>query len=264
MAYADFLSFPDRAPTLPAWFAEPRVLSLDRHAGLGVRRSGNLRFAATIETAPLALSEFGAAMRCYPICFTNGDTPTPVAVMALEKGRNLFVDALGGWRRDHHVPSCLSRYPLVALAGHDGKIRLYADFSSGRLVQMRPGVDEDVDPIFEESGGLSSFGKSSVIRSQLAERSLADSAELGRALAEAGVLTPSKAPGLGDAGQALRDGLLCVDEGALNALPAALLAEFARRGWLEPIVLSIVSRQNWHALAQMTQRYNPTGRSRAA
>jgi len=36
MAYADFLSFPDRAPTLPAWFAEPRVLSLDRHAGLGV------------------------------------------------------------------------------------------------------------------------------------------------------------------------------------------------------------------------------------
>ena len=184
--------------------------------------------------------------------------------MALEKGRNLFVDALGGWRRDHHVPSCLSRYPLVALAGHDGKIRLYADFSSGRLVQIRPGVDEDVDPIFEESGGLSSFGKSSVIRSQLAERSLADSAELGRALAEAGVLTPSKAPGLGDAGQALRDGLLCVDEGALNALPAALLAEFARRGWLEPIVLSIVSRQNWHALAQMAQRYNPTGRSRAA
>ena len=264
MAYADFLSFPDRAPTLPAWFAEPRVLSLDRHSTLGVRRSGNLRFAATIATAPLALGEFGAAMRCYPICFTTGNNPAPVAVLALEKGRNLFVDALGGWRRDHHVPACLSRYPLAALAGNDGKIRLYADFSSGRLVQMRPGVDEDIDPIFDPSGGLSSFGKSSVIRSQLAERSLADSAELGQALAEAGVLTPCTAPGVGDAGQALRDDLLAVDEGALNALPAALLGEFARRGWLEPIVLSIVSRHNWHGLSQMAHRYSPTGRSRAA
>lgn len=264
MAYADFLSFPDRAPTLPEWFAEPRALNLDRHADLGVRRSGNLRFAATVATAPLALSEFSAAMRCYPICFTQGDNPAPVAVLALEKGRNLFVDALGGWRRDHHVPSCLNRYPLAALAGHDGKIRLYADFSSGRLVQIRPGADEDVDAIFEPSGGLSSFGKSSVIRSQLAERSLADSAELGAALARAGALTPCTAPGVGDAGQALRDGLLSVDEGALNALPPALLAEFAHRGWLEPIVLSIVSRQNWHSLAQMAHRYNPIGRSRAA
>lgn len=235
--------------SVPAFFAEPRLLSAARHGALGVSRGTNLRYSAKLTHAPLGLNEFGQAMRSYPILFSAGPEPRPVALLGLPGSANSFVDALGGWRRDHHVPHCLNRYPLAAIEDADAGWQICADFASGRVVTLSGEPEQGVEPIFQADGGFSRYARVVIARAQIARRHDAEALTLARALQEVGILVPCEAPVPPAQAVALGRAFLTVSEDGFRGLSATLLAEFARLGWLEPIVMAIASRYNWHALA---------------
>jgi len=63
---------------------------------------------------PVTVDEFGLAQRHYPIVFSIGDTPIPIALMGLNEGVNVFLDE-DGRPRDQgvYIPAYIRRYPFM-------------------------------------------------------------------------------------------------------------------------------------------------------
>lgn len=95
------------------FFKQPEALDPNRHGGLGLRRvDGPFSFAREAHVAPVTVAEFGVAAINYPIIFV-GEAKTPVAVMGLREGRNLFVDAEGKAEAEAYMPAFIRRYPFT-------------------------------------------------------------------------------------------------------------------------------------------------------
>jgi hypothetical protein len=62
----------------------------------------------------VTVDEFGLAQRHYPIVFSIGDTPIPIALMGLNEGVNVFLDE-DGRPRDQgvYIPAYIRRYPFM-------------------------------------------------------------------------------------------------------------------------------------------------------
>src|SRR5690606_24713008 len=91
------------------------VVPLDRarHRKLRRRRSGGRRSAAGVQCVPFAAIELYEAAREYPVVLTGGDDATPVAILGLRAGENLYVDADGRWAPGAYVPVFVRRYPFI-------------------------------------------------------------------------------------------------------------------------------------------------------
>ena len=60
------------------------------------------------------MDEFVAAQRSLPIVFTSGDDAIPIALMGLNEGVNVFVDAEGKINLPNfYVPAYIRRYPYM-------------------------------------------------------------------------------------------------------------------------------------------------------
>ncbi|MGQ0532730.1 MAG: SapC family protein [Caulobacteraceae bacterium] len=93
-------------------------LSYEKHRSLGVSQVANpFSFLADTHLVPLTVDEFGLAAVCYPIIF-DAQTKTPLAVMGLRPGMNVFLGADGSLDPEVYLPAFARRYPfLPVLAG---------------------------------------------------------------------------------------------------------------------------------------------------
>lgn len=100
------------------FYKQIEPLSIEKHRGLGVSTVANpFSFLAETHLVPLTVDEFGMAAVCYPIIFDT-QTKTPLAVMGLRPGMNVFVDGQGGIDQEVYLPAFARRYPfLPVLAG---------------------------------------------------------------------------------------------------------------------------------------------------
>ncbi len=78
---------------------------------------------------PLAVTEFALAALSYPVIFV-GDDSVPLAVMGLNTGENLFIDADGGFEPGAYIPAYIRRYPFV-LANDESQDRLIVCIDRG-------------------------------------------------------------------------------------------------------------------------------------
>jgi len=62
---------------------------------------------------PITIDEFAVAQRHYPIIFSSGDNPVPLALMGLNEGVNTFVDGDGKLIGETYVPAYVRRYPFL-------------------------------------------------------------------------------------------------------------------------------------------------------
>ena len=72
-------------------------------------------FCRSINALVLSFTEFNIAARDYPIVFASADAGisySPVAVLGLADGQNLFVDAGGEWDVTTYLPAFVRRYPF--------------------------------------------------------------------------------------------------------------------------------------------------------
>ena len=95
------------------FYNKPEPLDPVQHAKLGMNRTDRpYSFAAHQHFMPVHVGEFGVAAVCYPIIFAGSEL-TPMAVMGLQAGTNLFVSEDGALRPGYYAPSFMRRYPFV-------------------------------------------------------------------------------------------------------------------------------------------------------
>jgi hypothetical protein len=97
-------SAPPADANLPLLFNDLSPLSSVDHATWKARRSDTAPFLAKQHAIPVTIDEFAVAQRHYPIIFSAGDNPVPLALMGLNEGINTFVDDEGKLIGDVYVP----------------------------------------------------------------------------------------------------------------------------------------------------------------
>ncbi len=120
-------------------YSRPEPLDARRHGHLGVRQTNTpYGFAAKQHFVPLNVGEFGPASVSYPIVFA-GDSHTPLAIMGVRPGENLFIEPNGAYKVSHYIPAYLRRYPFVgAVDSAQGRVVVCIDAASDLVTDQNP------------------------------------------------------------------------------------------------------------------------------
>ena len=117
-------------PQLPLFYQALEPVNVTQHGKMKVRQMLKMGQIGSAHAVPVTVDEFGLAQRHYPIVFSIGDTPIPIALMGLNEGVNVFLDE-DGRPRDQgvYIPAYIRRYPFM-------------------LARLRPESDE-LSPCFD-------------------------------------------------------------------------------------------------------------------
>ncbi len=131
---------------LPLFYNDLLPLNRNDHATWKATPINNSSFFAKQHAIPLTTDEFIAASRSYPILFSAGENPVPLALMGLHDGTNIFVQEDGNLRENTYVPAYIRRYPflLARLQPDAEELSLCFDPTSGAL-----GETEEGEPLFD-------------------------------------------------------------------------------------------------------------------
>ena len=134
------------AANLPLFYKDLVPLSSVDHVDFRARALDKAEFLIDQHAVPLTSDEFISASRYYPIVFSAGDNPVPLALMGLNEGVNTFVDAEGKLINPDYVPAYVRRYPflLAKLRPDTDELSLCFDPTSGAIGQFDEG-----DALFE-------------------------------------------------------------------------------------------------------------------
>jgi hypothetical protein len=139
------------AKNLPLLYNELEPLSSSHHSKLKARAKDTAPYLSKIHAVPVTSDEFILSQRTYPIVFSLGDNPVPLALMGLNEGVNVFIDEDGKPRGELYIPAYVRRYPFM-------------------LARLRPEADElslcfdptsDIIGDFDEGQALFEDGKPS-------------------------------------------------------------------------------------------------------
>lgn len=102
-----------QANNLPVMFKDLVPLSSNDHKDWKARQVDAAPWIVNQHAVPITIDEFVLAQRFYPIIFTAGENPVPLALMGLNEGVNMFVDADGKLIGQPYVPAYIRRYPFM-------------------------------------------------------------------------------------------------------------------------------------------------------
>lgn len=134
------------ANALPLFYNELQPLSSQLHANWKARTVESAPFFAKAHAVPLTVEEFILAQRHYPIVFSVGPNPVPLALFGLNEGVNVFTDDQGIPTGNLYIPAYVRRYPfmLARLRDDSDELSLCFDNSAGNLGEFEDGL-----PLFE-------------------------------------------------------------------------------------------------------------------
>lgn len=135
------------AANLPLFYKDLVPLSSVDHADFRARPLDKADFLIDQHAVPLTSDEFIPASRFYPIVFSAGENPVPLALMGLNEGMNTFVDSDGKLLNPVYVPAYIRRYPflLARLRPDSDELSLCFDPTSGAV-----GKFDEGDALFED------------------------------------------------------------------------------------------------------------------
>jgi len=146
-------------PQLPLFYQDLIPLNSRDHGDWKVSSFEDAGFVAKTHAIPLTVDEFVDAQRSYPIVFTAGDNPLPIALMGLNEGVNTFIADDGKLEAGVYVPAYVRRYPflLAKLNAESEDMSLCFDPSSGVVGKSKDGqnlFDSEKKPTEYTSGVL--------------------------------------------------------------------------------------------------------------
>jgi hypothetical protein len=226
---------------LPLLYRDLIPLSSIDHASWKVRSLDNLSFAKGEHAIPVPVDEFALAQRHYPIIFSVGDNPVPLALMGLNEGVNTFIDDEGKVTDAVYLPAYVRRYPflLARLRPEAQELSLCFDPTPGIIGEFDEGEvlfadGQPADAVtrvlsfcqeFEESGM-----KTSQFMAELAEHGLLMEGEVS--------IQPD-----GDSQPFVYRGFQMVDEAKLRDLRGDVLRKMMQSGMLPLIHAHLFSLQ---------------------
>lgn len=136
------------APTqeLPLFYSSLQALNSGEHANMKIRRIDKAPIMGATHAIPVTVDEFALLQRFYPIVFSVGADPVPLALMGLNEGANAFLDENGlPHDRNIYIPAYMRRYPflLARLRPDTDELSLCFDPASGAV-----GDFEEGEPLF--------------------------------------------------------------------------------------------------------------------
>jgi len=226
----------------PIFYAKPVPLVAETHGTKRFRALADFRFARASNSVPLGASEMGIAARHYPLVFAAAEPGGIVAVMGVQTGENLFVDADGKWAADVYVPAFVRRYPF-AFAEQDDKLVLCIDEAANAL------DDGEGQWLFEVGGKPSAFTEQILQFNREFQAQARAACEFAAAAAAAGLLADNRAEVETRSGKKTTlGGFRVIDRAKFEALPDETFLDWRKRGWLDMAAAHFLSFHSWHNL----------------
>jgi hypothetical protein len=222
---------------LPLFYQDPVLLRFDRQRQGGRVRHAAVDFALEATAVPLGIGEFMPAIRHYPVVFSEAGPAIPLAVLGLQQGGKLLVDHHGAWQagQGHYQPGYVRRYPFAANDAPAHSARLRA-------------VTEELDITTDHAGAA----PSDMDLCQAFHEDHLRTSAFAEAMDEAGLLVAQRCELQFPGGvHYTLHGFRVIDEEAFRALPAATLAGWHGKGWLDLISLHLASQRNWQLLLDL-------------
>ena len=146
---------------LPLLYGGLEALNANQHGKMKYRKAFDLPQVGTMHAVPLTVEEFPIAQRYYPIIFSTGDNPVPLALLGLNEGVNTFFEADGKpMDGTFYIPAYLRRYPflLAKIRQDSDELTLCFDPTSGALAEDGDGLAVfDGDQPSEATKGVLAF-----------------------------------------------------------------------------------------------------------
>ena len=245
------------APTVSGnvmFYEQPVPLTKEKHAKFGVKQvSKPFEFMEKQHFVPITAPEFGAASASMPIIFA-GEDRSPLAVMGIRTGENLFVEN-GNFDVDFYMPAFARRYPFV-LAGDSANDRFVVciDEKAECVTDKKPAQ------LFFDKDDTSQFTKEAFQFLQNFERDRQATQKMVEDLKALDLFEPKEmnfqgnnADGTPAPRQKIAD-YFAISEEKLKALPDAKIAEMAKNGYLAVAYAHLISLGNWQRLVNKTLR----------
>jgi len=213
-------------------FREVVALNVRRHAALRLRTRPGFAHAAGLHMAALMQAEIVRASGLYPIVFVEdreNDSFRPMALLGLQQGENLFVDAGGQWR-GAYIPAVVRAYPFALARAHrPDRFTVCIDAGSDML-SVSDGV-----PLFDDAGlPTPALEAAQAYLGDLWRMQLQTDA-FARALAERNLLTPFTVAVQRGTRTLEVAGAYVVNEQRLDSLSDVRLLELRQQGWLAAV-----------------------------
>jgi hypothetical protein len=100
-------------PQLPLFYKDLMPLNSRDHKGWKIKQFDNAAFIGESHAIPVTVDEFIDTQRHFPIVFSAGENPVPLALMGLNEGVNTFVDDEGKITESVYLPAYTRRYPFM-------------------------------------------------------------------------------------------------------------------------------------------------------
>lgn len=236
------------------FYEKPVPLTKEKHAKFGVAQVDKpFAFMEGQHFMPLTAPEFGAASASVPIIFA-GEERSPLAVMGIRTGENLFVNE-GKFDVDFYLPAFARRYPFV-LAGDNANDRFVVcvDEKAECVTDKKP------QQMFFDKDDTTQFTKEAFQFLQSFERDRQATTQMIETFKALDLFEPKEmnfqgnnADGTPAPRQKIAD-YFAISEEKLKALPADKLAEFSKNGYLAVAYAHLVSLGNWQRLVNKTLR----------
>lgn len=125
------------ANQLPLFYNSLVPLSSQLHPNHGLKPRADLAFTRNTHAIPVTVDEFPLVQRHFPIVFGVGDNPAPLALVGLQEGQNLYLNAENQWEAGHYIPAFVRRYPfmLARLTPEAQDLSLCFDDSAGIVLE---------------------------------------------------------------------------------------------------------------------------------
>lgn len=247
------------------FYKNPQPINPEQHAGLGVKQIDQpFGFLREAHAVPVTVTEFGMAAASYPIIFV-GDDFTPVAVMGVRQGENLYVSAEGQIDPEFYVPAFVRRYPFVFANDNQGERLLLCIDRDAPMVSNQPEV-----PLFE-NGEPSAFTQNAIEFCQEFERQRRATAEYTKIIKNMGLFEqksiafqPRDPQGNPIGEQQKIADYWAVDENKLNELTDEQFKELRTNGALGAIYAHMISLLNWQRVINRALRAQASASGAAA
>lgn len=232
------------------FYRQPEPLSLEKHRGLGVRRVEKpFAFLMQAHVVPLTVNEFGVASGSYPVIFA-GPQKTPLAVMGVRAGDNVFCALNGDVDPEVYLPAFVRRYPFV-FAADDQNERLLVCID-----RQAPMIGDAPEVPFFEGDQPSKYTQDAIEFCKEFERHRRGTEEFIRILSDLDLfeeksvsLTGRNPDGSEAEPQKVAD-YFAVSEEKLNQLPHDAFIRLRDQGVLGPIYAHLVSLLSWPKIVQ--------------
>lgn len=102
-----------QTPQLPVFYKDLIPLNSRDHATWHSKKTDKATWLANQHAVPLTVEEFAQAQRHFPIIFSAGSDPVPLALMGMNEGINVFAKDDGALPSPFYVPAYARRYPFI-------------------------------------------------------------------------------------------------------------------------------------------------------